>query len=71
MHLAISRRIDRALNFAAFVYLAAWRSREALCGINHRHSADAKSLPAAAEVVTRYLGASCDSIVTMDPDGAG
>ena len=29
------------------------------------------SLPAAAEVVTRNLGANCDSIVTMDPDVAG
>ena len=67
----ISRRMDRAFNFAALFDLAAWGLMGALCGINHGHSADAKSLPAAAEVVTRNLGASCDSTVMTDPDMAG
>jgi hypothetical protein len=71
MRLAISRRIDRALNFPALCDLAAWGSMGALCGINHGHSVVAKSLPAAVEVVTRNLGANCDSIVTTDPDMAG
>jgi hypothetical protein len=40
----------------------------AVCGSNHGHSAGALSLPRAAEIVIRNLGAGGDSIVTMEPD---
>ena len=42
----------------------------ALCGNNHRHSAGEVSLPEAAEVVIRNLGARDDSIVTVTRDVA-
>jgi hypothetical protein len=67
MRLAISRRIDRALNFSA-LWIGGHEAETALYGFNHEHSAAVVSLPVAPEVVTRNSGAGGDSIVTMAPD---
>ena len=52
MRLAISRRIDRALNFSV-LWIGGYGAESALCGNNHWHSARAVSLSVAAEVVIR------------------
>ncbi len=65
MHLAINRRIDRALNFSAL-----WIGCNGLVmvigpvGVNYEHSAVAGILPEVPEVVTRILGPSMDSVAT-------